>query len=504
VYYGAQVTSLQSRRSSGILLHPTSLPGPFAVGDFGEQARAFVDFLAAAGQTLWQVLPLGPTGLGNSPYQSCSAFAGSTLFIDPRQLVGDDLLEENDFANENFREDHVDYDRAAHLKTRLLDKAFRNFKAQSAHPLRPQFEFFCAEVSWWLDDYALYQSLKEAHGGRNWSDWDQDLVLRRPTALMNARNTLREQIEGHKLFQFLLFRQWQSLREYAREHKVKIVGDLPIFVAYDSVDVWMHREYFKLDGAGKPTVVAGVPPDYFSETGQLWGNPLYDWETMQGDNFRWWIDRMRWSLSLFDLVRVDHFRGFAACWEVPAGSTTAASGHWANTLGRELFAAVKSALGDLPIVAEDLGDITDDVNALRDSLGFPGMRVMQFGFVSDLNNIHLPHNYSRNVVAYTGTHDSNTTVGWFAQLRNGEREFCRQYLHSDGHEINWVCMAAMLASEADVAITPLQDVLGLGSEARMNIPSSSIGNWVWRYDRRLLSEGICERLRYLTELHARN
>jgi 4-alpha-glucanotransferase len=498
------VTSLQSRRSSGLLLHPTSLPGPFGVGDFGIEARAFVDFLAAAGQRLWQVLPLVPTGLGNSPYQSCSAFAGSTLFIDPRQLVVDGLLEENDFGNANFPEDHVDYDGAARLKTLLLDKAFRNFKSQSAHPLRAQFESFSAEVSWWLDDYALYQSLKDAHGGLNWSDWDHDLVFRRPTAMMNARNKLREQIEGHKLFQFLLFRQWQSLRDYAHERKVKIIGDLPIFVAYDSVDVWTHREYFKLDGTGKPTAVAGVPPDYFSETGQLWGNPLYDWELMRADNFLWWIDRIRWSLSLFDLVRVDHFRGFAACWEIPTGATTAAGGRWVNTPGLELFAAVRSALFTLPIVAEDLGDITDDVNALRDSLGFPGMRVMQFGFVSDLNNIHLPHNYSRNVVAYTGTHDSNTTVGWFVQLGDGEREFCRQYLHSDGHEINWDCIAAASASAADIAITPLQDLLGLGSEARMNVPNSSIGNWIWRYDRRLLTDGICARLRELTKLHNRN
>jgi 4-alpha-glucanotransferase len=503
VYYGAHVTSLQSRRSSGILLHPTSLPGPFAVGDFGKGARTFVDFLAAAGQTLWQVLPLGPIGLGNSPYQSCSAFAGNTLLIDPCQLEIDGLLEASDLAGQNSPEEYVDYQMAARFKERLLDQAFETFKQQPAHHLRVHFESFGNQASWWLNDYALYRALKNVNGDGDWSTWDQDIAFREPQALAVAAKELHEQIEAQKFFQFLFFRQWQSLREYAIERRVKIIGDLPIFVAYDSADVWTHREYFQLDEIGSPTAVAGVPPDYFSETGQLWGNPLYDWPRMREDGFRWWIDRMRWLLTLYDFIRVDHFRGFTACWEIPAGAPTAVIGRWAETPGRELFTALQKTLGDLPIIAENLGIITKDVESLREEFGFPGMRVLQFAFGDDDNNEHLPQNYTRDTVVYTGTHDNDTSCGWFANLSEEERDRCLSRLGSDGREINWDMIHAALSSVADTAIIPAQDLLGLGSEARMNVPASETGNWKWRLKPDALSEKLASRLQNLAELSGR-
>jgi len=497
------VTSLQSRRSSGVLLHPTSLPGPFAVGDLGQEARAFIDFLAAAGQTLWQVLPLGPIGLGNSPYQSCSAFAGNTLLIDPRQLVVDGLLDANHLRSQDSPEDYVDYEAAATFKARLLDEAYENFKQQPARPIRDQFESFCKQASWRLDDYALYQSLKNVNGDGDWSTWDKDIAFREPRALADAAKELHDHIEAQKFFQFLFFRQWQSLREYALQRAVRIIGDLPIFVAYDSADVWTHREYFQLDETGKPTAVAGVPPDYFSETGQLWGNPLYDWRRMREDGFRWWIDRLRWLLTLYDYIRVDHFRGFAACWEIPAGAPTAVIGRWAETPGREMFAALQKTLGDLPIIAENLGIITPDVESLREEFGFPGMRVLQFAFGGDEASEHLPQNYTRDTVVYTGTHDNDTSCGWFANLSEGERDRCLHQLASDGREINWDMIRAALSSVADTAIIPVQDLLGLGSEARMNLPASETGNWKWRLKPEALSDGLAGRLHNLTELSGR-
>lgn len=473
------------------------------MGDFGEEARAFVDFLAAAGQRLWQVLPLNPTGLGNSPYQSCSAFAGNTLLIDPRQLVSDGLLDSHALQRPDSADDFVDYDSAALVKARLLDQAFENFKRRPAGPLSEQFESFCVGSSWWLDDYALYRALKIASGERDWSDWDRGLAFRASDALASARNDLREQVDAQKFFQFLFFRQWYSLRNYARERDVRIIGDLPIFVAYDSADVWTHREYFKLDEAGKPIVVAGVPPDYFSETGQLWGNPLYDWQQLSAANFDWWIDRVRWSLSLCDLIRVDHFRGFAASWEVAAGATTAANGQWVDTPGQELFTALQKTLGDLPIIAENLGIITPDVESLREEFGFPGMRVLQFAFGGDETNEHLPRNYTRDTVVYTGTHDNDTSRGWFESLNEEERDFCLREIRSDGREINWDLIRAALSSIADSAIIPLQDVLGLGSEARMNVPASETGNWEWRLKPGALNQEHARRLKEMSALSGR-
>ena len=498
---------LPLNRSSGILLHPTSLPGSFGIGDFGDEARAFVDFLAASGQSLWQVLPLGPTGYGNSPYQSLSAFAGNTLLIDPRRFVDDGLLDVEDIAAPGFSTERIEFEAVREFKEGLLGHAYENFKRDPSSNLRAEFEEFCELSVWWLDDYALFCALKDANDGRAWSNWNREQAERQPAALENARSELHDQISAQKFFQFCFFRQWQALRDYCRARGVGIIGDLPIFVAHDSADVWAHREYFKLDDRGNPTEVAGVPPDYFSETGQLWGNPLYDWNRLRADGFKWWIDRVRFALSQFDLLRIDHFRGFAACWEIPAGHPTAQNGQWIPAPGRELFAALTETLGDLPIIAENLGVITPDVESLRSEYGFPGMRVLQFAFGSDAANVHLPHNHTRDVVVYTGTHDNDTTAGWFASLgeteTNTEREFCLKYLKSNGQEIHWDFMRAALASVAETAIIPLQDVLGLGNEARMNLPASQSGNWTWRYKAEALTDEISDRLKQLTTLYGR-
>jgi 4-alpha-glucanotransferase len=495
---------LSLTRSSGILLHPTSLPGSFGVGDFGDEARAFADFLSASGQSLWQVLPLGATGYGNSPYQSLSAFAGNTLLIDPRQLVSDGLLSLDDPGSPQFPSDRVEFEEVRPFKEGLLKQAYENFKLDQASALHTGLRDFCDSSAWWLDDYALFRALKEANGGRAWFDWDRELAEREPTALAHARAQLQDQIAAQKFFQFYFFRQWQALRDYCRARGIRIVGDLSIFVALDSADVWTHRENFKLDDRGHPTHVAGVPPDYFSETGQLWGNPLYDWNRMEADGFSWWIDRVRFALTQFDLLRVDHFRGFAACWEIPAGEATAQNGQWMPAPGRKLFTALAAALGDLPIMAENLGVITPDVESLREEFGFPGMRVLQFAFDSDTANVHLPHNYSRDAVVYTGTHDNDTTTGWFAGSTNKEqREFCLEYLHSDGRKIHRDFIRAALASVAGTAITPLQDVLGLGNDARMNLPASQTGNWAWRFKAELLTDEIAAELKQLTALYGR-
>lgn len=498
-------------RSSGILLHPTSLPGSFGIGDFGDEARAFVDFLVTTGQGLWQVLPLGSTGYGNSPYQGISAFAGNPLLISPQSLVADGLLTANDLETKpGFPGEVVDYAAAEAFKNTLLRKAFDNFD-RGPGDLHKSLKEFSERSAFWLDDYALFCALKAAHGSAGWIKWDRELAGRRTAALENARSELGDEIQAQKFYQFLFFRQWQALRAYCHERGVRVIGDIPIFVSHDSADIWSNREFFKLDQDGQPAVVAGVPPDYFSETGQLWGNPLYDWERLQADGFRWWIERLRFALELFDLVRIDHFRGFAACWEIPGGAPTAQRGAWIPAPGRELFHALNDALGTLPIIAENLGVITPDVESLREDFGFPGMRVLQFAFGGDSANLHLPHNYTNDVVVYTGTHDNDTTVGWFAGLERStdsessrsEREFCLKYLQSDGREIHWDMMRAAFASVAGTAIIPLQDVLGLGSEARMNLPASTSGNWLWRLKPGALTDEIAGRLKELAGLYAR-
>ena len=496
------------------MLHPTSLPGPFGIGEFGDEAYRFADFLLASGQSLWQVLPLGPTGYGDSPYAGYSAFAGNTLLISPQRLFEAGWLSKNDLAEISIDSARVDFGHAHTAKHKVLGRAFENFRRQAGAEARGEFASFVEQNRSWLDDYALFRALKTAHGNSAWHEWDSSLVQREAAALQRGRESLADQSEAHMFFQFLFFKQWFALKAYCNERGISLIGDVPIFVAHDSADVWTHQSQFKLDRNGIPTVVAGVPPDYFSATGQLWGNPLYDWDGMLADGFEWWIERVRATLQMVDIARIDHFRGFAACWEIPGGDQTAERGHWVETPGRELFTAIKNALGELPIIAEDLGVITPDVEKLRDDFGFPGMRVLQFAFGSDAKNTDLPHNYHQNVVAYTGTHDNDTTVGWFhsaagagstrteAEIK-AEREFCKKYLHTLGEEIHWDFIRAVLASVANKAIIPMQDVLGLGSEGRMNLPNSTAGNWSWRLAAGDLSDTHAERLRDLAETFGR-
>jgi len=508
-------------RSSGILLHPTSLPGPFGIGDLGPASYAFADFLFSSGQSLWQMLPLGPTGYGDSPYACYSAFAGNTLLISPDRLVDEGLLSTSDLAAEvSLPGERVNFERAHEVKDELLRKAYQNYKATSeadnipGYTLREAFEIFTRASANWLDDYALFRALKDVHGGVAWNEWEPSLRSRERAAMEQAREQFHEEIEAQKFHQFLFSRQWFALKAYCNQKGIKIVGDIPIFVAHDSADVWTNPDQFKLNEDGTPIVVAGVPPDYFSATGQLWGNPLYNWDRMRADGFKWWIERVRATLQTVDIVRIDHYRGFAACWEIPGGDKTAERGQWVEAPGRELFTAINNTLGELPIIAEDLGVITPDVEALRDDFGFPGMRILQFAFSSDSKNHDLPHNYHRNVVVYTGTHDNDTTVGWFSSVAGegstrtaeqveNERNFCLRYLNSDGQEIQWDFIRAVLASVANTAVVPLQDLLGLGNEARMNLPNSTEGNWSWRFEPGALTEEVGTRLRQLTELYGR-
>jgi 4-alpha-glucanotransferase len=502
-------------RASGLLLHPTSLPGRFGVGDLGPAAHRFSDFLAANAQSLWQVLPLGPTGYGDSPYACYSAFAGNELLISPEGVFQAGLLSRSEFDDlPTLPPDKVDFARAHEIKQKVISQAFANYQATREAELKAAFESFADENAQWLNDYALFRALKDQHGGKSWHEWEPALAQREPTAIANAVLKLNHEIQGHTFAQFLFFKQWFDLKNYCHLRGLSLIGDVPSFVAHDSVDVWTNPEEFKLESDGRPTVVAGVPPDYFSSTGQLWGNPIYNWEHMTRNGFRWWIERVRANLRMVHILRFDHFRGFAACWEIPAGDPTAERGHWVDAPGRELFQSIKNALGELPIIAEDLGVITPEVEKLRDDLGLPGMRVLQFAFDGESENVHLPHNYEKNVVAYTATHDNDTTAGWFNNLAGSdstrtadeiksEREFCLKYLRSDGSEIHWDFIRAVMASVADTAIVPLQDVLGLGSDTRMNRPNSTAGNWSWRFAEESLTEQSVERLKEMTETYGR-
>jgi len=501
-------------RASGILLHPTSLPGQFGISDLGDEAYAFADFLVASGQSLWQVLPLGPTGYGDSPYACYSAFAGNTFLISPQRLCADGWLSQEDVSEIELDTDRVDFAHAYNSKDRILRKAYENYQSATDTESLGEFEKFCEQNQIWLEDYALFRALKTDHDHAAWHEWEPALVRREEFALGQARDRLHNEIKAHKFFQFLFFRQWFALKAYCNERGIRIIGDVPIFVAHDSADLWTNPDQFKLDEDGIPTVVAGVPPDYFSATGQYWGNPLYDWDRMLADGFKWWIERVRATLQIVDIVRIDHFRGFAACWEIPGGDKTAERGSWVRSPGWELFTAIGNALGELPIIAEDLGVITPEVDQLRDHFGFPGMRVLQFAFGGDADDLHLPHNYHQNVVAYTGTHDNDTTVGWFDSAVgadstrteteiNSERGFCKKYLQTQGEEIHWDFIRAVLSSVANTAIIPLQDVLGVGSEGRMNLPNSTEGNWSWRFGAGALTDAIGERLQALSGTYGR-
>jgi 4-alpha-glucanotransferase len=499
-------------RAGGILLHPTSLPGPYGIGDLGPQAYRFVDWLASTGCKLWQVLPLGPTGYGDSPYQCFSAFAGNPYLISFEALIEDGLLTADDLMEmPKFHASRVDYGLLIRWKLRLLQKAFSRLPS-TAERFRKEFDDFRADNASWLDDYALFMSLKEANGGGAWSDWDESLRKQKKSVITKACNEYAESILRYSFYQFLFFRQWDKLHEYANEHGIKIIGDIPIFVAYDSADVWANPDLFFLDQDGLPTVVAGVPPDYFSVTGQLWGNPLYRWDVHKTSGYAWWLERFRSVLKVVDVVRLDHFRGFAGYYEIPFGQKTAEVGQWVTGPGKDFFAKVSSSLSGaeqvrsiddtLPIIAEDLGVITPDVVELRDSFHLPGMKILQFGFTSP-DDPFLPHHYPRNCVAYTGTHDNDTSCGWFQSAPESERALALQYLHTDGHDFAWDLIRAVWSSVAVYAITPMQDALSLGTEARMNFPSKLGGNWEWRVGKEDLSKELAERLRELNKLYSR-
>ena len=497
------MTDRSRLRASGLLLHPTSLPGPHGVGDLGAGVYRWIEFLQAGRQTLWQVMPLGPVGMGNSPYAARSAFAGSPLLIALDQLAGRGWLDRSDLDGPDFPPHHVRYDEAGAFKLDALARAFGRFEADPAGG-RDHFAHFCERHRTWLDDYALFMAIKEAEGGRAWFDWEPGLALREPGALADARRALGARVRFHQFTQWVFFGQWEAARRYANERGIRMVGDIPIFVAHDSSDVWANRDDFYLDARGRPTVVAGVPPDYFSPTGQRWGNPLYNWERLAARGYHWWIERFRATLELVDVIRLDHFRGFQAYWEVPAEHETALHGRWVPGPREALFDAVEARLGRVPMIVEDLGEITPDVIELRDRLGFPGMKVLQFAFGEDARGVptgrnpYLPHNYEPEFVVYTGTHDNDTTVGWFAGLSEAERASALRYVGGDGREIAWDLIRLALQSVAEWAIVPLQDVLGLGSEARMNVPGRPEDNWTWRYADGALTPAHAERLADLT------
>jgi len=473
---------MKFHRASGILLHPTSLPGPFGCGDLGASAYHFVDWLVVAGQQVWQILPLGPVGMGDSPYMSLSAFAGEPLLIDLQELVERGWLPQNELQQiPQFSDSKVQYSEVRKFRMSKLRIAANHFFAKNNAKELEDFHSFCKEKKTWLEDYALFMALIEKNNGAEWSTWDEELVKRKPAALKKARTDLMQEVRFWEFTQWCFFRQWHALKKYANERNVKIVGDIPIFVAYQSSDTWAHPHLFHLDKNLKPKVVAGVPPDYFSATGQRWGNPLYNWKAMHEEQYSWWIDRIKTTLELVDMVRIDHFRGFAGYWEIPAEEKTAVKGRWVKGPGSKLFDAIEKKLGKLPIIAEDLGEITPDVIDLRDRYQFPGMRILQFAFAGDAKNTFLPHNYISNTVVYSGTHDNDTTLGWFATATEREREFAKKYLGTDGKEIHWDFIRLASQSVADMAVFPFQDVLGLGTEARMNFPGKPLGNWAWRF-----------------------
>jgi len=493
-------------RRAGILLHPTSLPGRFAIGDVGPGAERFLEWAASAGQTLWQVLPLGPTGGGHSPYTAASAFAGNPLLISPERLVEDGLLVEADLdaVAPAGGGTAVDFESVAPWKEALLRRAFERFAAGTGGEISESFEAFrtAPEQASWLADWSLYAALRREQGGRSWLDWEPDLSRRDPEALRRAGAALENDVRYEAFLQFLFFHQWERLRRRARELGVAILGDMPIYVAMDSADVWARPELFALDEERRPLEVSGVPPDYFSETGQLWGNPLYDWARMERDGWSWWIDRIRATLRTCDMVRIDHFRAFAAYWAVPAGDETALNGRWRTGPGRRLFEAARRALGGLPILAEDLGMITQDVKDLLASLEIPGMKVLQFAFYGD-DSEYLPHNHPVRSAVYTATHDNDTARGWYAGLTDEERRRVWDYLGNDGREVEWALIRAAYASVAETAVVPMQDVLGLGGEARMNTPAAPGGNWRWRAGDDAFRGDVAERLRRMVALAGR-
>jgi 4-alpha-glucanotransferase len=495
---------MKFERSAGILLHPTSLPSKYGIGDLGKDAFYFIDFLAAAEQTIWQVFPLGPTGYGDSPYQCFSAFAGNPLLISPDLLAEEGLLSHHDLENIPHSDPHkIDFGQVINYKKELLVKAFENYK----HKNENGFNDFCEINKNWLDDFALFMAVKEFHNGILWTEWSEDIAFRKKGAIEAWSKKLEEKIFFQKFIQYKFFMQWGAVKDYANSKGIKIMGDLPIFIAYDSSDLWANKDLFTVDEHGKLETVAGVPPDYFSETGQLWGNPLYKWDVMKKHHFRWWKDRFKQMYELVDIVRIDHFRGFDAFWEIPGDAPTAQTGKWVDAPGKELFKEIKKELGDVPIVAEDLGVITESVEELRDMFEFPGMKILQFGFGPNGDNGFLPHNHVRNCVVYTGSHDNDTTKGFFEnerRMNSGIYEWTQKYLNYYGEDIVYAVIKAAYASVANTTVIPLQDMLNLGTEARMNFPGKLGGNWTWRFTWEQITEDLASVYAEMVDMYDRN
>lgn len=488
------------QRSSGIVLQPTSLPSKFGIGDLGQSAYEFVDFLAKSGQSLWQILPLAPTGYEHSPYtMNFSVFAGNPLLISLEQLAEEGLLKSDELVPLEGSVEKVEFDRVIPYKTKLLQLAFNRFAPT------PEFDQFCQQQAAWLDDFALFMALLEANDGKNWNQWDRSIAQRDLQAMRNAQDALKPAIQFQQFLQFKFFQQWMKLREYTNSKNIQLIGDISIYVCFNSVDVWAHPEIFKLDPETfEPTFIAGVPPDYFSATGQLWGNPVYDWDQLQSSQYEWWIQRFQTTLQYVDIVRVDHFRGFQAYWQVPAGEETAINGEWIEAPGADFFETLGQRLEQLPILAEDLGIITPEVEELRDRFNFPGMKILMFAFSDDASNTHLPHHYVHNSVVYPGTHDNDTAIGWWNTISQSEKDRLAAYVGYPIEEIHWTLNRMALASVANWAIVALQDVLGLDGSARMNDPSQNAGNWRWRYrSSELLTDELAEKLRSLTMLYGR-
>jgi len=493
-------------RSSGVLLHPTCLPGRYGIGDLGPAAHRYLEWLHGAGVGWWQVLALNPVGPGWSPYAATSSFGCNTMLVSPDLLAEDGLLARRDLADlPEFAPFQVEYERVAPYKEALLGRAFERFTARPPAKVEAAFAAFREEASPWLADFAAFAALRKAHHGTAWPDWPEGLASRNPAALQGWLERHRREVLFEEFCQFIFDSQWRRLREHARSLGIGILGDVPIYVAHDSAEVWASRELFRLDRRGRPLAVAGVPPDYFSATGQLWGNPLFDWAALEATGFAWWVARLRTTLALVDVARIDHFRGFAAYWEVPAGRKTAAVGRWVPGPGRKLFDALQVALGELPLVAEDLGVITEDVTALRKAFGLPGMAVLQFAFAPSPRSQFLPYNLRRDQIVYTGTHDNNTTLGWYlSDASEAEQDFARRYLGSDGHEIHWDMIRLALSSVVDLAVVPHQDIAGLGSDCRMNTPAVAEGNWRFRITEWMLSDTLRNRLAELVSLYGRS
>ncbi|HVN56643.1 MAG TPA: 4-alpha-glucanotransferase [Anaerolineaceae bacterium] len=495
---------MKFKRAGGVILHPTSFSGPDGIGDLGPEAYQWVEMLARTGSTLWQVLPLGPTGYGDSPYQSFSAFAGNPYLVSTTMLLDEGLLRREDLADRpDFPADVVDYGPVIEWKIKLLDRASCHYQDRPKSNLKQEFQKFQNDQANWLEDFALFMAIKESESGASWNYWPKPLRKRDPEALGEFKKGHEKSILDHTFRQFLFFRQWSQLRKYANQKGVRIIGDAPIFVAYDSADVWAHPELFYLDEDENPTVVAGVPPDYFSPTGQLWGNPLYRWDVHHDTGYAWWIERLRSCLNLFDYIRLDHFRGFVGYWEVPAGMLTAEIGEWKAGPGERFFDAIAREYPDMPIIAEDLGEITQDVIDLRVRYHLLGMKILQFAFSTDPDDPFLPHNYPANCVAYTGTHDNDTSLGWYQTAPESERDLCRRYLARSGDDLSWDFIRAVWGSVAIISMAPMQDLLSLESEARMNFPGRPSGNWRWRMPANAFNESVANRLKEMNFLYGR-